>query len=110
MTTEQLLYAHFDRVYRAPKRLIGLWAAMAAIWEKKILVVMDTDDNLLAAQEDAEYALKAMDRCMTLRSYRAVGSRSIYHHDGGRIKFQATNAPGRGLSRDWFVLYAEEES
>ena len=106
-TTEQLLHANFDRVYKAPKQLIGAWAAIAAVCEPKILVVMDTEHDLGNAQSDAEYVMRRHNCYMIDRVYKTFGARSIYYHTG-RIKFQATSMPGRGLGRDWFVLYAEE--
>jgi hypothetical protein len=107
-TTEELLRINFDRVYKAPKSLIGLWAGMAFVHAPRVLVVVDTHQDALAALREAEYAIEKVDPNAISKVYRAVGHTEIQLKYGNRIKFQATNQPGRGLPRDWLILYTEE--
>ncbi len=109
-TIEELLRMNFDRVYKAPKSLIGLWAGMAFVHAPRILVLVDTHQDALAALREAEYAIEKVDPNAISKVYLAVGRTEIELKYGNRIKFQATNQPGRGLSRDWLALYAEEGS
>jgi hypothetical protein len=109
-TTEEVLRINFDRVYKAPKSLIGLWAGMAFVHAPRVLVLVPTHQDALAALREAQYAIEKVDPNAISKVYRAVGHTEIELKYGNRIKFQASNQPGHGLSRDWLTLYAEDES
>jgi hypothetical protein len=107
-TIEEVLRINFDRVYKAPKSLIGLWAGAAFVHAPRVLVVVDTHQDALAALREAEYMIEKIDPNALSKVYRAVGKTEIELKYGNRIKFQAVDQPGRGLSRDWLVLHTEE--
>jgi hypothetical protein len=111
-TTEMLARLHFDRVYKAPKRDVAGWAAVSALVnnDRRILVVVEHHQDIRQILEDTVSFAKAIGPNWIERVYGGYDRQEIRFRFDSRIKFQAADRPGKGLSRDWMVFYAEEES